>query len=156
MDCCSLFLQRLLEKAINFEFNKVRLLLHPFTDESIQGERFAESSQNEIVLRDVRHATFLVLLEYLYTDHVEVPLEVAMELFQAADQFGVERLKKICESKMLGSICVDNAAQIFHVLRRQVLRKWRKPLVIMSPKSLLRSPLAATTLNELSEGRQEL
>ena len=114
MDCCSLFLQRLLEKAINFEFHKVRLLLHPFTDESLQGERFAESSQNEIVLRDVRHATFLVLLEYLYTDHVEVPLEVAMELFQAADQFGVERLKKICESKMLGSICVDNAAQIFH------------------------------------------
>lgn len=80
----------------------------------LTGERFAEATQNEIVLRDVRHGTFLVLLEYLYTDHVEVPLEVAMELFQAADQFGVERLKKICESKMLGSICVENAAQIFH------------------------------------------
>jgi hypothetical protein len=37
-----------------------------------------------------------------------------MELFQAADQFGVERLKRMCESKMLGSINVENAASIFH------------------------------------------
>ena len=53
------------------------------------------------------------LLEYLYTDDVEVDLDMAMELFQAADQFGVERLKRMCESRMLGSIHVENAA-IFH------------------------------------------
>ena len=39
---------------------------------------------------------------------------MAMELFQAADQFGVERLKRMCESRMLGSIHVENAATIFH------------------------------------------
>ncbi len=43
-------------------------------------------------------------------------------------------------------------AQIFHVMRRQVLRPYRKPLVIMSPKSLLRHPDAASTLDELATG----
>jgi len=41
-------------------------------------------------------------------------------------------------------------AQIFHVLRRQVKAQYRKPLVIMSPKSLLRHPLAVSTIQELS------
>ena len=44
-------------------------------------------------------------------------------------------------------------AQIFHLLRRQVVRPLRKPLVVMSPKSLLRHPKAVSTLDELAEGR---
>jgi len=44
-------------------------------------------------------------------------------------------------------------AQIFHALRRQVLAPWRKPLVVMSPKSLLRHPEAVSPLDELAEGR---
>jgi 2-oxoglutarate dehydrogenase E1 component len=43
-------------------------------------------------------------------------------------------------------------AQIFHCLRRQVLRPYRKPLIVMSPKSLLRHPDAASTIEELSHG----
>ena len=43
-------------------------------------------------------------------------------------------------------------AQIFHAFRRQVLRPIRKPLVLMSPKSLLRNPKATSTLSELSSG----
>src|SRR5690606_32118966 len=43
-------------------------------------------------------------------------------------------------------------AQYFHLLRRQVLRKWRKPLVVMSPKSLLRHPQVVSSLEELSTG----
>jgi 2-oxoglutarate dehydrogenase E1 component len=44
-------------------------------------------------------------------------------------------------------------AQYFHALRRQVLRPYRKPLVIMSPKSLLRSPAATSSLADLTEGQ---
>ncbi len=47
---------------------------------------------------------------------------------------------------------LTTAAQIFHALRRQVKRPWRKPLVVMSPKSLLRSQKAASSLSELAEG----
>jgi len=43
-------------------------------------------------------------------------------------------------------------AQIFHLLRRQVLRPYRKPLVILTPKSLLRLPEATSTLDELTSG----
>ena len=44
-------------------------------------------------------------------------------------------------------------AQVFHALRRQVLAPWRKPLVVMSPKSLLRHPAAVSALDELASGR---
>jgi 2-oxoglutarate dehydrogenase E1 component len=43
-------------------------------------------------------------------------------------------------------------AQLFHLLRRQVWRHWRKPLVILTPKSLLRHPQVVSDLAELAEG----
>jgi len=46
-------------------------------------------------------------------------------------------------------------AQLFHCLRRQVLRRWRKPLVVMTPKSLLRHPKVVSTLDEFATGRFE-
>ncbi len=45
------------------------------------------------------------------------------------------------------------AAQYFHLLRRQALRRWRKPLVVLTPKSLLRAKSAASPLQELAAGR---
>ncbi len=44
-------------------------------------------------------------------------------------------------------------AQYFHLLRRQALRRWRKPLIIMMPKSLLRHPQSVSPLAELAEGQ---
>ncbi len=45
-----------------------------------------------------------------------------------------------------------NAAQYFHLLRRQALRRWRKPLVVFTPKSTLRSPQASSPLEAFSSG----
>ena len=44
-------------------------------------------------------------------------------------------------------------AQYFHLLRRQVVRPWRKPLVVMTPKSMLRHPEAVSSLDDLATGR---
>ncbi len=44
-------------------------------------------------------------------------------------------------------------ANYFHLLRRQVLRRWRKPLIVMTPKSLLRLPAARSSLSELETGK---
>jgi 2-oxoglutarate dehydrogenase E1 component len=50
-------------------------------------------------------------------------------------------------------VCVpSNAAQIYHLLRRQMLRKQRKPLVVMTPKSLLRHKDATSSLEDLANG----
>src|SRR5262245_38456622 len=46
-------------------------------------------------------------------------------------------------------------AQLFHVLRRQVLRRWRKPLVVFTPKSLLRHPKVVSSFDDLANGRFE-
>ena len=43
-------------------------------------------------------------------------------------------------------------AQIFHLLRRQMVRPYRKPLVVMSPKSLLRHRLAVSGREDLAPG----
>ncbi|MCA9045860.1 MAG: 2-oxoglutarate dehydrogenase E1 component, partial [Planctomycetaceae bacterium] len=43
-------------------------------------------------------------------------------------------------------------AQLFHLLRRQVVRQWSKPLVVMTPKSLLRHPRCTSSLDECTEG----
>ena len=43
-------------------------------------------------------------------------------------------------------------AQMFHLLRRQVLRKWKKPLIVMTPKQLLRLPACVSTLSDCAKG----
>lgn len=51
-------------------------------------------------------------------------------------------------------ICIPtSAAQHYHLLRRQIKRKWRKPLVVFTPKSLLREPMVMSTLDEMADGR---
>lgn len=56
-------------------------------------------------------------------------------------------------AEMNMEVCVpSSAAQIFHLLRRQALRKQRKPLIVLTPKSLLRHKDASSPLAELSTG----
>ena len=51
-------------------------------------------------------------------------------------------------------VCVPSTpAQVFHMLRRQAIRPLRKPLIVMSPKSLLRHKSAVSTLDELANGQ---
>ncbi|MCC2615486.1 2-oxoglutarate dehydrogenase E1 component [Aestuariibacter halophilus] len=64
----------------------------------------------------------------------------------------LERFLQLCADHNW-QVCVPSTpAQVFHMLRRQAIRPMRRPLIVMSPKSLLRHPLATSTLEELSEG----
>ncbi len=64
----------------------------------------------------------------------------------------LERYMQLC-AEMNMEVCVPTtAAQIFHLLRRQMVRKQRKPLVVMTPKSLLRNKDASSPLEELASG----
>ncbi|MAP20647.1 MAG: 2-oxoglutarate dehydrogenase E1 component [Alteromonadaceae bacterium] len=64
----------------------------------------------------------------------------------------LERFLQLCADHNW-QVCVPSTpAQVFNMLRRQVVRPMRKPLIVMSPKSLLRHPLAVSSLEELSDG----
>jgi 2-oxoglutarate dehydrogenase E1 component len=64
----------------------------------------------------------------------------------------LERFLQLCAEDNLQVANCTTPANYFHVLRRQMLRDFRKPLVIMTPKSLLRHPRARSALAELGEG----
>lgn len=91
--------------------HKIMCMRCPYFYNMLTGE-YMESRASEITIPDIRYDTFLLLLEYLYTDEVEVGFENAMELFQAADMFGIERLKRVCEQEMLNAINIETSAQI--------------------------------------------
>ena len=67
----------------------------------------------------------------------------------------IERFLQLGARDNLQVVYPSTPAQYFHCLRRQALRKWRKPLVLMTPKSLLRHRDATSSIKELSEGRFE-
>jgi 2-oxoglutarate dehydrogenase E1 component len=64
----------------------------------------------------------------------------------------LERFLQLAAEDNLQIANPTTPAQLFHLLRRQVWRHWRKPLVVMSPKSLLRHPACVSELDELTEG----
>ena len=65
----------------------------------------------------------------------------------------IERFLQLCADNNIQVAQPTTAAQIFHLLRRQMIRPFRKPLVIMTPKSLLRNKDAGSPLQDLSDGR---
>ena len=64
----------------------------------------------------------------------------------------LERYLQLCAHDNI-QVCVPTTpAQIYHLLRLQTIRKMRRPLIVISPKSLLRNPLATSSLGELING----
>ena len=64
----------------------------------------------------------------------------------------LERFLQLCAEDNMQVCNLTTPAQYFHLLRRQALAPWRKPLVLMTPKSLLRHPAAVSDLKDLTGG----
>lgn len=67
----------------------------------------------------------------------------------------LERYLQLCAEHNVGVCVPSTPAQMFHMIRRQMLRDYRKPLIVMTPKSLLRNRMSMSSLDSLSEGRFE-
>lgn len=64
----------------------------------------------------------------------------------------LERFLNLCAEQNMQVVNCTTPANFFHVLRRQIARPFRKPLIVMSPKSLLRHPECVSSINEFAEG----
>ena len=64
----------------------------------------------------------------------------------------LERFLQLAAEDNIQIVSPTTPAQYFHLLRRQIVRSWRKPLVVMAPKSLLRHPKVVSTLDDLASG----
>ena len=67
----------------------------------------------------------------------------------------LERFLQSCAEDNMQVVNPSTAGQYFHLLRRQSLRKWRKPLIVMTPKSMLRAAAASSPLEVLTNGEFE-
>jgi 2-oxoglutarate dehydrogenase E1 component len=67
----------------------------------------------------------------------------------------IERFLTMAAEDNIQLVVPTTPAQLFHCLRRQVLRRWRKPLIVLTPKSLLRHPKVVSSLDDLANGRFE-
>lgn len=65
----------------------------------------------------------------------------------------LERFMQLCAQQNIQVCTPTTPAQMFHLLRRQMIRNFRKPLIVMTPKSLLRHKLAVSPLSDLTEGK---
>jgi multifunctional 2-oxoglutarate metabolism enzyme len=65
----------------------------------------------------------------------------------------LERFLQLCAEDNMQVANCTTPAQFYHLLRRQALQKKKKPLIVMTPKSLLRHPLAVSNTTDLAEGR---
>ena len=64
----------------------------------------------------------------------------------------LERYLQLCAQHNMQVCCPSTPAQMFHMIRRQMIRPYRKPLIVMTPKSLLRHKLSTSSLEELHSG----
>jgi 2-oxoglutarate dehydrogenase E1 component len=68
----------------------------------------------------------------------------------------LERFMQLCSHNNIQVCAPTNPAQMFHLLRRQMLRQYRKPLIVMTPKSMLRSKASSSRLELLAAGDFQL
>ncbi len=68
----------------------------------------------------------------------------------------IERYLQLAASHNIQICQPSSAAQYFHLLRRQALRTWRKPLVVFTPKSMLRNPAASSPVSQFSGGQFQM
>mmetsp|Transcript_41978 Transcript_41978/g.164492 ORF Transcript_41978/g.164492 Transcript_41978/m.164492 type:complete len:584 (-) Transcript_41978:1052-2803(-) len=74
-----------------------------------------EKNQNEIVIEEISKGIFLALLEYVYTDHLDLHRDMCIDVLKAAEKFGLDGLRSQCEEKLSRAITVENVSALCEI-----------------------------------------
>lgn len=83
--------------------------------ENLFNSDLMESYQNEIIIDNVSANVLLKILKFVYTDSCNIEYDESISIYEAANYFGLEDLKRISEEKILSIISIDNACDILLV-----------------------------------------
>ncbi len=155
----------------HIESGQARFCIHnsPLTENACVGFEYGYSlgDPNMLVIWEAQFGDFANAAQVIF-DQFIASAEVKWERFTGLTCFlphgyegggpehssaRLERFLTLCAKNNMQVVYPTTPAQMFHVLRRQMKRGFRKPLIVMTPKSLLRLPAATSTVEEFVAGR---
>ena len=84
--------------------------------ENLFNSDLMESFQKEISIENISHNVLLKIVKFVYTSACNIEYEDAISLYEAANYFGLDDLKKMCEEKILSIANIDNSCEILMVI----------------------------------------
>ncbi|MBC8085631.1 MAG: 2-oxoglutarate dehydrogenase E1 component, partial [Phycisphaerae bacterium] len=128
---------------------------------------FSTVAEDALVLWEAQFGDFVnvaqpIIDQFLVSDRAKWGLDSSVVLLLPHGHEGAgpehssarpERFLQLCAERNIIVAYCSTPAQYFHLLRRQALRRPRRPLICLTPKSLLRLPQASSTLGELANGK---
>ena len=154
--------------AIDGATGRVEIYNSPLSETAVMGFEYGFSVQapDSLTLWEAQFGDFVnvaqpIIDQFLAADHAKWHQDSGLVLLLPHGYEGqgpehssarLERFLQLCADRNLRVAYPSSPAQYFHVLRRQVVMRPRRPLILMQPKSLLRLPQAASALGDLTSG----
>ena len=154
--------------AIDGAAGRIEIYNSPLSETAVMGFEYGYSveASDTLTLWEAQFGDFAnvaqpIIDQFLAADHAKWHQDSGLVLLLPHGYEGqgpehssarLERFLQLCADRNLRVAYPSSPAQYFHILRRQVVMRPRRPLILMQPKSLLRLPQAASAIGDLASG----